>query len=516
MNRWPHQTQAVQDVLAAIQRGDRRICLTSPTGGGKTAIACDLIDHWLSHKLKVALYTNRRLLVEQLTGVLSDHGIPHGIRAAGWYETHEADVQICSIQTEAAGSRKAAKLAGTWNLHNADRVIVDEAHLHLSGEAESILRCHHEYGAAYVGLTATPLGMASLYELLIQAGTTTDLRSCGALVRCLHYGPDEPDLKAWKKERSILENGGDLSENQVKKIIMDRGIFGRVLECFNRLNPTRRPTILFAPGVAESLWFAEQFVASGITAAHVDGDNIWINGEMHRASPDTRRMALEGSRSGRIVVLCNRYVFREGVDAPWLSHGIFATIFGGITSYLQSGGRLLRAYPDLEAVTLQDHGGNWHRHGSLNADRSWQLEYTAATVSGLRADRLRSGEEKEPSRCPQCGLILGGSVCQCGFIISRKSRPVVQSDGSLHEMEGAIYEPRRICQNLNGPALWERMYHRSRSEKGSRTFKAAMGLFCVENYGQWPNPSWPLMPRDRFDFYRLVADVPPERLVPKE
>ena len=39
-------------------------------------------------------------------------------------------------------------------------------------------------------------------------------------------------------------------------------------------------------------------------------------------------------------------------------------------------GRLLRAYPGVSVVRLQDHGGHWHRFGSVNADRTWLLEDT--------------------------------------------------------------------------------------------------------------------------------------------
>ena len=33
-------------VLDAIEQGYRRICLTAPTGAGKTRIMCELIDRW--------------------------------------------------------------------------------------------------------------------------------------------------------------------------------------------------------------------------------------------------------------------------------------------------------------------------------------------------------------------------------------------------------------------------------------------------------------------------------------
>src|SRR5262245_22997201 len=84
MDFWPHQEQGVSAVQEALGQGHRRILLTSPTGGGKTAIACRLISDWLGAGLKSVLYTNRRMLVEQTSRVLRLHGINLGVRAAGY------------------------------------------------------------------------------------------------------------------------------------------------------------------------------------------------------------------------------------------------------------------------------------------------------------------------------------------------------------------------------------------------------------------------------------------------
>lgn len=94
-------------------------------------------------------------------------------------------------------------------------------------------------------------------------------------------------------------------------------------------------------------------------------------------------------------------------------------------------------------------------------------------------------------------------------------RSVVQSDGTLRQLVGPVYKPRRLTTRPNGPALWERMYWRSRTAKGRRTFRAAAALFAQENNWGWPDPSWPLMPKVKRDWFLLVGEVPIERLVPK-
>lgn len=533
MQRWPHQIRGVKDTIDAIENHTKRILLTSPTGGGKTRMALDLAQEFTSRDLGVVMYTNRRMLVEQSSRVLESAGVAHGIRAAG-HDTEDSLFQVSSIQTE--NSRVTKK--GTWELHDAKLVIIDEAHLQTGPTVLKLIGKHIDNGAHVVGLTATPIGLGDYYDLLIQAGTNSELRQCGALVPAIHYGPDEPDLKAWRKAGALkgIEEGDDLTENQVRRVMMTEGIFGRVLEWYRKLNPGQLPSILFAPGVPESLWFAQQFFQAGITAAHIDGEDVWVNGNFYKSSREAREDVLCGSRDGTIRLVCNRFVLREGIDAPWLAHCIFATIFGSLQSYLQSGGRLLRAHPSLATVTVQDHGGNWWRHGSLNADRDWRLDDTARRITSLRADRFRGRKcvkcstkllrplchecghlnVPEPACCPMCKAIINGPSCECGWKrIGKRSRTVVQTNGTLKEMVGDIFAPRRVCSKPNGPALWERMYWRSRTENGRRTFKAAEALFAQENNWSWPDRSWPFMPRDPFDFYKLVEKVPMTDLIPK-
>jgi DNA repair protein RadD len=509
---WPHQAYALAEVPRLIEAGVRRICVTTPTGGGKTYDMQELARTWLQEGLKVVLYSNRKALIDQTSQVLLDAGMYHGIRAADYQEELDHHFQVSSIQTE--GSRVFRKKK--WELHKADRVLVDEAHQFKGDVARKVFDEHANQGAGIIGFTATPLGIGDLYDHLVIAGTNSELRNCGALVLSHHYGPDEPDLRHVRK----LRIGEDLSEGDQRKVMGAAGskqiqqLFGRVLHWFQELNPDHKPTILFAPGVEESIWFAQQFDNEGITAAHIDGENVWSNGMIMRTSREVREDIFERSKHGSIRVLCNRFVLREGLDCPWLAHGIFATVFGSLQSYLQAGGRLLRASDGLGFVTIQDHGGNWHRHGSLNADRHWELAYTGPIVSGLRAERLRAKQEREPVRCPQCSRIIHGTRCTCGFEIpiGGRTRPVVQVDGSLKEMRGDIYKPRRISQRHDADKIWEKMYYRARSKKWNATFNQAEAMFAQENGWFWPPRDLPLMPVDPLDFFRRVSEVPRERL----
>lgn len=503
--RWPNQIRAFEGVLDARSRGVKRLLVTSPTGSGKTTMMTDLVRWADTDGMPWILYTQRKMLYDQTTIVFDRAGIDYGRRASGHNTALLRNGQIAMTPTELSRVYRSQQR----ELHRAGLVLIDEAHNQKSPAIQKIMEDHIEQGALIVGLTATPLDLDCYDELLI-AGTVSECREFGALVPAETYAPDEPDLKHIKR----YQIGEDLSEADNVKAIMADGIFGRVVTAWEAHNPEHKPTLLFAPGVKESIYFAEQFCKAGIHAAHIDGTDTWVDGEFHGTDPESRQLICELLQAGDIKVLCNRFVLREGIDLPFVECGIFATVFGALTSYIQSGGRLLRACRETgkQKAIVIDHGGNWHRHGSLNSDREWTLGLTNHRAVGERMERLREKKEKEPIVCPECGKVRnGGRQCPvCGFIAHTKSRMVVQIDGTLRPVEGDIYKPHRIRHQRNEQQLWERMYHRMK--RAGRTFRQAEALYCVENHG-WPPRDLPLMPQNSGDWWRKVADVPKESLL---
>lgn len=512
MKLWEHQSRTALAVHAAIDNGAKRICVQSPTGTGKSVIMGLLAKAYLNEDRKVVCYTNRRQLLDQTTRNFGGFDLDHGIRAAGHEDERWKDFQISSIQTEVSRLKKPERHRG-WELHRAELILIDEAHVNLGPEVRDIIARHIEMGGVVVGFTATPVDMAQVYDQLIVGCTVEEGRKCGALVPAVCYGPDEPDLR----QMGIKLAADDYSENQQKKAMMTPTLFGRVFEWWNRLNPSHKPTIGFAPGVAESLWLAQEFWKRGISAAHIDGSEVWMDNNRSYTSQEARDDILAAHKEGRIKVIFNRFVLREGIDMPWAEVGILATIYGSVSSYLQSVGRLLRASPSTgkTRALIIDHGGNWHRFGDPNADREWYLEYTSSMINGMREEELRKlGPGKEPVRCPWCAMILQNRVCECGFTSMRQTwpRPVVQVNGTLKELNGSLFRKRAIDTRSGARENWIKMYYRAFNSKNRMTFRQAIACYQSENQFQYPDHSWPFMPFETIDLFRRVADVPRERL----
>lgn len=510
MERRPNQNYCNVAVPRAVEAGFRSICVTSPTGGGKSRMMFDRIE---LTGMPTALYTDRRMLFKQISDGLTAHGIQHGLRASGHDPRLLDDIQLCMIQTESSRSLK-----GKREIHRCKQVIVDEAHKNSGDTMAQIVAAHRALvpESVLIGFTATPLGISHMFDHLVIAGTTSELRSYGALVKALTYGPDEPDTK-WVGKIAIGE--GECGLANAKRMEFAHRVFGRVVDNYRSLNPQQKPALLFAPGVAESKWFATSLCNEGISAAHIDGECVLLDGEERENDDDARQELAERSRDGDIKIVCNRFVLREGIDWPWIYHGIFATVFGSLTSYIQAGGRLLRAHHSMDHVIVQDHGGNWWRHGSLNADREWDLAHTDRIEAGLRADRIRQGKEPEPIICPQCHACrASGPKCwKCGYAHTKGMRVVLQRDGSLREMRGDIFKQRReLTHDQKIEDEWcNRVRAIRKSEKAtvqSMTFAQLEATFARDHNWQYAPRSLPSMPMREADWFRPIKDVSPDDL----
>ncbi len=520
---WPHQSFGVAEVIRHAAAGETRICLTSPTGGGKSRMIERLAQWGLANGRGVCIYVNRKLLMDQLIRGFRETGMDFGARAADHFRERHKPLQLCSLQTE--HSRVVKR--DVWAMHDAGLVIVDEAHVNDNPSANAVIDGHLRDGATVVGLTATPLGLSGRYDVLVQAGRMSELRACGACIPATHFGCDEPDLSKIKNYRV----GDDLTEKQNVKAMMVPGVHGRVIDWFKTLNPHALPSIGFAPGVTESIGFAEAFEKAGIPAAHIDGKEIWFRGSRCQSTEERREQLKKDSQSGKVRIVWNRFVLREGINMPWLAHGVLACVFGSVQTYLQACGRLLRAHPGVPSVTIQDHGGNWWRHGSVNADREWNLDFTSNIVAGLREDAFAGGGGEgepppppEPFLCVQCkGVVVLAAVRRgplavcphCGFTMdfTRRGRTVIQFDGTLHEHPGGPFKRKRVDHRPDTEALWVKYYWRAKNSE--MTFKQAVGLFAHEQH-YWPPKHLPLMPKEPLDWFIPVKSVPFNRLRPKE
>lgn len=444
MKLWKHQEDTLTEARRLAREGVKRIALALPCGAGKTAIMFEIAKSAIMQGKSVAIYSCRRSNTKQIMDSADRSGIKAGVVASEFSKDADptAPLQICQLQTV------AARLGDyRHSFPFADVVIVDEAHQQTGEQAEKVFSKHSGSGSYILGFTATPVNMSGLYDKLVCKATFKQLLECKAHLPVICFGPDRPDLDQLKTNQS-----GEFSQQVNIKLNKPKRIFGTVFENWKRLNPEGLSTIGFAPGVKESRYFHEKFVANGIASAHVDGERVAIatrnsSGvieDMEYMSDSVSRQAVfDGSRNGDIQIIWNRFVLRESIDLPHVYCCILACSMGARSTYLQSAGRVLRYHKDLDHTILIDHGGNIDRHGLPDQEQEWELGCTNRSLHTDRKESLQSqkaSESGEPICCPRCdNYRTHGAECpNCGWKHKMSVRKVRQLDGTVLVKKGRI------------------------------------------------------------------------------
>lgn len=488
-----------------LAKGQTSTCMVAPTGSGKTVMMADL----LMDPQPQLLLTHRRILLEQTSQVLTSYGVTHGIRAAGHGTNFAAPIQLGIVNTENLKAHKSKK----WPRHNPAVVHIDERHA-MTGEMTRTVELNYmATGASVVGWTATPNELGGICDHMIQVVTVPELIRAGHLMAPVVYGPDMPDMK--KVEKAKRQSNGDFSSADIRKVWHPAMIFGRVLSHYHALAREGCGTILFAQGVKESLWFAERLSERGVKAAHIDGNSVWVDGEFYKSDPEKRQEVFARVESGEIKVLCNRFVLREGFNLPKIGHCILACVFGSRSSYVQSVGRVLRPYPGRSHAVIVDHGGNWLLHPAIDSGAPWEMKESQRVLAQDRVEKMRDRKLQEPINCPQCNCIRAtGDTCpQCGYRTLKRSRPVVQVDGTLKLVSGAAFPSRPVTPRPDDAKKWEHAYYGAQKYHPDHTFQQVYSYFAVKNKWRWLPRDLPLMPIRSRHWFRKIGEIDKHELI---
>lgn len=537
---WPHQRLGVSQTIDAISNGTKSVCLTSPTGSGKTSMEIALAK-WQAEDQggKVLCLTNRILLTDQTRRVFQNDGIPVGVISASMkhLERDDAPVKIATIQTLLARRRSNANY---WV--DADMVLADEIHQLASGESADLINQYKERGTKVVGVTATPLGVSNVCDELIVAARTKDLQDDGILCSARWFAPSELDTRQITKGKADLS----ITESEARKTwgplkgndAIRTKIVGNIIGHYQELHPTLAHTLAFAPGVKESLWAAQYCLSRGFRSLHVDGEDFWVDGELYDRKKDERLFqdSMEAWREGHIPILWNRFVLREGIDEPQIQCIILATPVGSYRSFLQMVGRGLRTHESKEGCTVIDHGGCWWRHGSVNVNVDWESVFDCEDPDVISKNRVnKQREEAQPmgQACPKCGMVHGArkrfTVCQyCGhqLHLGKPSRQILQSDGQLVPVTGEPIAQWKIKRTPEGQRIWEGLlFHDLKHKDGDSTFNQLYAQFGYKTavlagtkerpafwHSYYPPRDLPGMPKNPNDWHSKIKDVRREDL----
>ena len=454
-----YQKKAIEDIRYHFRRGKKRVLLVSPTGSGKTIIACSMIEASKKNHNSSLFVAHRRGLVMQCSGKLADFEVPHGVIMAGKSPNMFADVQVGSIQTFTSRVDREDFIKP-----NAQILFIDEAHRSASNTFKKLIA---EYPEAFViGLTATPIrqdgkGLKDIYEELVEAGSINELTEKGYLVPSRIIAPTIPDLS----KISIV--AGDYDKKQLDLKMNRPKLVGDIVEHWIR-HGEGRPTICFATSIKHSKYICNIFNNNGIPAGHIDSDMAEID----------REKVLARLQNDEIKVLSNCQILSEGWDQPKVSCVILARPTKSYGLYLQQIGRTIRPYPNKKDCLVIDHSGAVYEHGLLSEIPQWSLQ---PTTRKEREKITKEKVEKQPLTCTECFSVYKPTrdniECpNCSHIPTKKERLVLVKEGRLTEYPTTKPNP-KDKENFYAQLVFYAKQRGYKSGWASWTFKRKYGHF---------------------------------------
>jgi DNA repair protein RadD len=462
-----YQQTAIDLVLDAIARGERRIVFQLPTGGGKTRIASELIKDARRQGLRVLVVAPRLSLINQTTESFEVDGIGDiGVIQGNHYRTNKfAAVQVASAQT--LSRRPVPEGIGL--------VIVDECHIR--DKALHKLMAAPEWASVpFVGTK----GLGKHFTLLLKPTSIADLIGGGFLVPPKIFCPPGPDLSQVRVDR------GDFVTSQLSHAVDTKELVGNIIGTW-LAKGGNRPTLVYGVDCAHAQHLQERFLEAGVVAEYIDGDTPLFERE------DVFKRLADGSTK----IICNVAVADTGVDIPAVSCIVDARPTKSKMRLTQTIGRGLRPFKDKIDCIVLDHSGNIRRLGDPR-----EIDYSSLdTGDEASAERREKDEAGTPEAifCPECHAQLPcpkpRKCPECGEIFWAITS-VVERDGELVEYGLETRGPATkislaVKQNRYASFLW---HCDDRGKKRGLAYYLFLEKFGEKPPFSWLQTVWPTYP----------------------
>lgn len=388
----------------------RRVIMQSPTGSGKTAMACAMIAGAVRNGKRVIFVVHQTELVKQTSAALWAAKIPHGLIVPGRGRTPHP-VQVASLMTLKNRLDKTEK---------PDLLIVDESH---RSAAQSYMDVFAWCPDAYVvGLTATPQrtdgkGLDIAYRDIVHGPSIRYLIDQGYLCDYQLFGvPQLINLEG------VRTTGGDYNASDLERASDRPAIVGDAVEHYQRIGNGGR-CVVMCVSIKHAEHVAAQYRAAGIPAEALHGLS------------DDRDGRLDRLRSGATQVLASVQLMVEGVDIPEVAVIQWLRPTKSLVIWMQGNGRGLRPSASKDHLVILDHSGNFARHGLPDMEREWSLDGRARRSGASKTD---DEDDIGVQTCGSCffTFVAGTPVCpHCGKAVPVNERVVEIKPGELERIE---------------------------------------------------------------------------------
>jgi superfamily II DNA or RNA helicase len=384
----PYQQKTIESLRNSMKKGNKRLILCLPTGGGKTVVFSYMISKSLEKGNKCLILTHRTELLTQAGGTLSNFGLtPEIVNPKN--KKLDLNKSLYVAMTKTVLSR--IDTLKDW-LKTFDFIIIDESHLQdFNSLFEFLPDCF------VIGATATPerkgnqLALNSFYQELINEVSIYDLVNDGYLAQPRSYGV-QINLKG------IKTKAGDFDNNQVGEMFDKMQLYEGVYSNLQRYAKNKK-TIIFSSNIKSSLTLINNLNRNGLNAKHID------------ANSKDREELINWFKETPDAILSNVGILTAGFDEPKIECVVLYRATKSLPLFLQMVGRGSRVTENKKEFIILDFGNNIQRHGFWEDLREWSL------------DKKSKKEGLAPVKNCKCDAIIHASfmVCPyCGYHFPKK------------------------------------------------------------------------------------------------
>jgi len=432
-----YQKTALNKIGAEIVNNNKKICIVSPCGSGKSVIIAQIIKTAAAKGNQVLFLVHRKELIQQIKKTL---------------EAFKVDFNFCDLMMVQTATKRIK------DLKTPKIIVVDEAHHVLSASYLNIINIFTD--AFLFGFTATPIrlkegNLGKIFETMVKTVSVRWLIQNKYLSAYKYFGVKLAETGNLKIKR------GDFDKQEIAEIMEKDAIYGQTLSNWERLAKDKK-TIVYCSSVESSKETARSFQRSGYIAKHIDA----------KTPKFERERAIKNFRNGIVKILCNVNLFDEGFDVPDCECVVLLRPTQSLSLFIQQSMRSMRHKRGKTAVII-DHVNNANRHGLPCMERKWSLD---------KKQNQENDDDEKVKTCDYCFFVYDAKIFKCpncGEIKEKElrlseEREIVEAELeelTIEDFAYMVYNDYKKMQSFEQLALFQK----------ARGYKFVWTLFkCIE------------------------------------
>lgn len=404
-----YQSEAGDLVLSSFAKGNKRVILCIPTGGGKTVIFSDIAWKAFMKQKRVMILTHRKELLKQ----------------AGKSNSCE----IVMVET------LHNKIKKGFNVNEIDLLIIDEAHI---GSFKKILE---HYSGFVIGATATPKTKPSLSLLYNDIVCNVDIPH---LVAQRFLSKPRTYVKTSVDVKELKVGQGDFTDSSLDKLYNKPKVYSGMVDDYIA-GANGEKAIVFCVNIEHTINCYLEFKSRGIEVYMVHSNmKEW-----------ERDLYIEQFTTSKRSVLVNASIATTGFDVPDIQLVIVNRATTSLSLWLQMCGRGSRiinetlatkmGVPEKYNFRIWDYGENVIRLGHWEAERDWKKIF-------FDLGKNKNKEQAAPVKdCKNCTAIVYASAKKCPECGTEfPAETIILPDGELRQL---------FYKKVEGKKLFELEYN---------------------------------------------------------